>query len=100
MGNRILVGCDLHDKTMLVKFARGREAEQKRSFENTAEGRKAMIAMLKKFAGAGQIAFAYEAAGLGFCLCDELAEAGITCHVLAPTKNPPSVSPRTPKPYE
>jgi transposase len=97
MENRILVGCDLHDKTMLLKFARGRETEQKRCFENVAEGRKAMIAMLKKFAGGEQIVFAYEAAGLGFCLCDELAESGITCHVLAPTKIARSVKHRSSK---
>jgi transposase len=30
--------------------------------------------------------FAYEASGQGFGLCDELAQAKITCHVLAPTK--------------
>lgn len=100
MENRILVGCDLHDKTMLLKFAYGREASQKRSFENNVDGRKAMIEMLRKRskeAAGTQIIFAYEAAGQGFCLCDELEAAGITCHVLAPTKIARSVRHRSSK---
>src|SRR6266478_2441470 len=98
MGERILVGCDLHDKNMLLKYAQGRESMQKRSFENTADGRKAMIAILQKQArviGAKEIVFAYEAAGQGFCLWDELSAAGIVCHVLAPTKIARSVKHRS-----
>lgn len=85
----ILVGCDLHDKTMLLKIACGKDEPQKRTFENSVDGRKAMIIDLKKRAGESKvtrIAFAYEASGLGFCLYDELTENGITCHVLAPSK--------------
>jgi len=85
----ILSGCDLHDNSMLVKVACGTEAPQKRSFENTPEGRKALIAELQrrgKAAGGAQVVFAYEASGQGFGLHDELQDAGITCHVLAPTK--------------
>lgn len=100
MSDRILVGCDLHDKTMLLKYATGREAVQKRSFENSAEGRKAMIELLRKcssVAGGVRIVFAYEAAGQGFCLCDELEDAGVTCHVLAPSKIARSVRHRSSK---
>ena len=85
----ILVGCDLHDKTMLLKIACGQDAPQKRAFENSADARKAMLADLKKRAvekGGTRIVFAYEASGLGFGLYDELEENGIACHVLAPSR--------------
>jgi len=84
----IMVGCDLHDKTMLLKMAVARESAVKRSWGNNASGRSAMVADLKRRAaavGASRIIFAYEASGLGFTLHDELTAAGIECHVLAPT---------------
>ena len=58
-----MVACDLHDKTMLL-----------------------MVSTLRaraKAAGGAQIVFAYEASGQGFGWYDELAAAGIACHVLA-----------------
>ena len=84
-----MTGCDLHDKSMLLKIASGQEPPAKRSFENNAGGWRAMLAELKKRAaqaGSTKIVFAYEASGLGFGLCDFLTENGITCHVLAPSK--------------
>jgi len=84
----IMIGCDLHDKTMLLKMAVDRDAPVMRSVRNTAKGRTQMITNLKaqaKKAGAGRIVFAYEASGLGFGLYDELKAAGFECHVLAPT---------------
>lgn len=84
----IMIGCDLHDKTMLLKIAVDRQPAATRNVRNTTEGRKKMIAELKaqkKQTGAGRIIFAYEASGLGFGLYDELADSGIECHVLAPT---------------
>jgi len=84
----IMIGCDLHDKTMLLKMAVGREAPTMRTVRNTAKDRKQMIADLKarkKQVGAKRIVFAYEASGLGFGLYDQLQDAGIECHVLAPT---------------
>ena len=100
MEKRILVGCDLHDKTMLLKFAKDRDAAQKRCFENSVDGRKAMLEMLRRLAGeagGAKVVFAYEAAGQGFCLRDELEEAGLGCHVLAPTKIARSVRHRSNK---
>ena len=93
MQEYIMVGCDLHDRSMLLKIARGREEVQKRSFSNDAGGRAAMIAYLQseaEAAGDAKVLFAYEASGQGFGLYDELTEAGFECHVLAPTKMPPS----------
>lgn len=84
-----MTGCDLHDKSMLLKIASGQEPPTKRSFANNADGWRAMLAELKKRAaqaGSTKNVFAYEASGLGFGLRDFLTENGITCHVLAPSK--------------
>ncbi len=94
MQEYIMVGCDLHDRSMLLKIARGREEAKTRSFSNDAGGRAAMIEYLRaeaEAAGAAKVLFAYEASGQGFGLYDELSDAGFECHVLAPTKMPPSV---------
>lgn len=85
----IMVGCDLHERNMLLLTAAGPEKPQKRSFRNSPDGRAKMISYLRQQAqdaGAAGIVFAYEACCLGFGLYDELTEAGITCHVLAPSK--------------
>ena len=85
----ILVGCDLHDKNMLLKIAVGTEPAGKRTFQNTVSGRAAAVEDLKKraaAAGNARIVLAYEASGTGFGLHDELTAAGIVCHVLAPSK--------------
>jgi transposase len=89
MSEFIMVACDLHDKTMLLKIARGREAAETISQRNTAEGRARLINDLRvraQAAGGARVIFAYEASGQGFGLHDELTAAGIECHVLAPTK--------------
>lgn len=89
MAEFIMVACDLHDKTMLLKTARGRGPAETESVRNTASGRKRLIAQLHKRsqdAGGAQVIFAYEASGQGFGLYDELSAAGVQCHVLAPTK--------------
>lgn len=88
MDKFIMVGCDLHDRSMLLKMAVGREPSAKRSWSNDPSGRVAMMADLKRRAagiGASGIVFAYEASGLGFTLYEELTAGGIECHVLAPT---------------
>ena len=95
MDKCIMTGCDLHDKSMLLKSACDREDAVKRSFGNDGESVEKMVAYLEKTAsekGAKRIVFAYEASHLGFGLYDRLTEAGIECYVLAPTRLP-----RTPK---
>lgn len=85
----IMVACDLHDKTMLLKIARGREAAEKVTLRNTSAGRARLIEQLRersRAAGGAGVIFAYEASGQGFGLYDELTAAGVECHVLAPTK--------------
>lgn len=89
MSKFIMVGCDLHDRTMMLKIAEGREPAETMSVPNTAAGRARMIERLQvraQAAGNARILFAYEASGQGFGLYDQLTDAGIQCHVLAPTK--------------
>ena len=62
----ILVGCDLHDKTLVLAIARGRESVQTVTYANTASGRADMLADLQaraRRAGGVAIVFAYEASG-------------------------------------
>lgn len=95
MSKVIMIGCDLHDRNMLIRFAVGTEEPQQQSYPNDAAGRRRMVKRLLSLAEkreASGIIFAYEASGLGFGLCDELHDAGIECHVLSPTHLP-----KTPK---
>ena len=89
MDKYIMVGADVHDKSMLLNIAEGRGKARKRSFENTRSSRKAMLAELAaaaRAAGGAKVVFAYEASSQGFGLCDTVRAAGFTCHVLAPTR--------------
>lgn len=100
MREYIIVGCDLHDKTMLLKIARGRAATEKVTWANNVAGRRAMLKDLKRRsteADEAPVVFAYEASGLGFRLHDLLTENGIACYVLAPTKMPKSLKHRRSK---
>lgn len=89
MAEPIMVACDLHDKTMLLRIARGRGSGETVTVRNTSAGRTRMIEQLherSRRARGARVIFAYEASGQGFGLHDELTAAGIECHVLAPTK--------------
>lgn len=91
----IMIGCDLHDRTMLLRYSVGAGQPQQLTYPNDAAGRRRMISRLKSLArknAAERIVFAYEASGLGYGLSDELHEAGIECHILSPT-----LLPKTPK---
>ena len=89
MRHVIMVGCDLHDVSMVLRLAVDRGGPERLEFRNGAAGRRTMIARLQERAavlGGARIVFAYEASGLGFGLYDELTEAGVEAHVLAPTR--------------
>lgn len=90
MNNYIFVGCDSHDKTLVLKIASNREPAERKTFAATGNGRQKMIAELKRraaMAAAGAtVVIGYEASGNGFILRDELTAAGFICWVLAPTK--------------
>jgi transposase len=65
-----------------------KEPAKKAAFDHTVQGKRKMIADLKrqaKEAGGARIVVAYEASGLGYSLYDELTAAGIECHVLSPS---------------
>jgi transposase len=98
--NCILVGCDLHDKSMLLKYAVGDGKSSKRSFANRRAGHVALVEWLRGLsakAGGAAVYFAYEASGQGFVLYDRLTAAGFTCFVLAPSKMERSPKSRTTK---
>ncbi|MBI5768787.1 MAG: IS110 family transposase [Verrucomicrobia bacterium] len=85
----IMVGCDLHDASMILKIAVDRNAPETKSVKNDPQGRQALAADLRRRAqaeGGARVIFAYEASGQGFGLYDELTAAGVECCVLAPTK--------------
>jgi transposase len=89
MDHVIMAGCDLHDVALVLKSAVDRGDPERSEFRNSPAGRRTMIASLQKRAaalGGARIVFAYEASGQGFGLYDELTEAGIEAHVLAPTR--------------
>jgi transposase len=101
MAKFIMVGCDLHDKSMLLKIGTDDDGPAVRPVVRTwgTDGPpiQAMIRDLharRQRCGAGRIVFAYEACGFGFRLHDELTAAGIEAHVLAPSKMARSVKHR------
>jgi transposase len=78
---------------MMLQIGHNEAAPQKQSFGNHPGGREKMVASLKeraKAAGGADIVFAYEAGPHGYGLYDDLTEAGIRCHVLAPSRLPQS----------
>lgn len=95
MAQVIMIGCDLHDRNMLLRYAVGTSVPQQLAYGNDASGRRRMIAWFNRLAqkhGCDRIVFAYEASGLGHGLSDELHDKGIECYVLSPTHLP-----KTPK---
>lgn len=93
MSQVTIVGCDLHDRSMLLRYAVASETPLQRSFANDPEGRGVMREFLTRFASqrhCGRIVFVYEASGQGFGLYDFLSEVGIECVVLPPSHLPKS----------
>ena len=91
MSQVIMIGCDLHDRNMLLKVAVGRAKAEQLSYDNEKSGRRRMVHRLKKLAkkhNTKRIVFAYEASSLGYGLADQLTDEGIECHVLSPAHLP------------
>ncbi len=89
MNNYIFVGCDSHDKTLVIRIAHNREMAERKTFSANREGRRKFIECLRgrhEQAVGAKVVVAYEASGNGFILCDEIKQAGFECHVIAPTK--------------
>ena len=80
MSKVIMVGCDLHDRSMLIRFAVGQGDPQQASFSNERLGWGLLIQKLREVADqhqADRIVFAYEASGQGYGLCDFLYDQGV-----------------------
>ncbi len=95
MNEVTIVGCDLHDRSMLLKVALGKSEAHEKSFVNDVDGRCSMRDYLVQFArkhGSQRIVFVYEASGQGYGLYDLLTDQGIEAYVLSPAHLP-----RTPK---
>jgi transposase len=89
MSKVTMIGCDVHDASLVLKVAVGQEAAVKKMFAGSEVAE--MIQWLKEFAQrheAPRIVLVYEASSRGFGLYDQLRDAGIECHVLAPTHLP------------
>lgn len=100
MGKVLMIGSDVHDKTILSKYSVGRGKVEERCFKNSHSGRKAMWKFFKgrgEQVGASRTVFVYEASGVGYGLYDEAHAAGLECHVLAPSKMERSPSQRKSK---
>jgi transposase len=85
----IMIGCDLHAETMVLKLAVGLDKPEVRMLPNTGPGRAKLLEWLRQRsieAGGARVVFAYEASSQGFGLHDQVTDAGFECHVLAPTK--------------
>lgn len=92
-----IVGCDLHDRSMILQTAVGKGNPEEKRFGNDLQGRAAMIEYLIQFArrtGSSRIVFVYEASGQGYGLYDLLADQGIECFILSPTHIPQSAKSR------
>ena len=93
MSQVIMIGCDLHEDSLMLKMAKDRETPETRLWKNTARDRQRMVADLQrraKKAGITRVVFVYEASCAGYGLYDQLTEAGFEAYVLAPTKLPSS----------
>ena len=89
----ILVGCDLHDDSLVLQVSVGADAPVLKKYGNNPLARAIMVRELRALAlkhSAERIVFAYEASALGFTSYDELSQEGLECHVLAPSKLPES----------
>ena len=49
----IMIGCDLHEDTLMLKIAKGRETPETRLWKNTARDRQRMVADLRRRATRG-----------------------------------------------
>lgn len=89
----IMIGCDLHDRSMVLRYSVGAGKPHQMTIENTTLGRQKLIARFKRLASEhkmDRIVMVYEASGLGHGLSDLLHSQGIECFVLSPTHLPKS----------
>jgi len=84
----VICGMDVHEGTITTCTAAHNGEAEVKTFSNSVEGRNSLIRHLRGLAKTHccqKIATAYEACALGFCLHDELSDAGMVNFVLAPS---------------
>lgn len=89
MDKVLMIGADVHEQTILTKYAVDRGAAGLRTFANRRKCWPGLVAFFRaeaQRAGAERIVFAYEASGFGTGLYDFLQTQGIESFLLAPTK--------------
>lgn len=97
MTNTIICGMDAHDNTLSNRIGVNRESPETKTVKNTQDGRQKLFQYLRALAQKNEearIIVAYEASPLGFGIYDDCVEAGIECHILAPTKIQKAVNDR------
>jgi len=85
----IIVGADVHVKSILVKAAADRDEPRQRSYRNTASGRKALLKWLSRWSerlGGARVVVVYETSSLGYVLYDDVTAAGLECFVVATSR--------------
>lgn len=89
MSYYMLVGCDIHENSALIKWSFDKGEPHTRSFRTTDGSYNRLIRFIQEEAEKEEVEetlFAYEASVMGFGLYDDLTAEDITCYVLAPTK--------------
>lgn len=89
MDKYMLCGIDAHDKTLVCRWAIGKNQPAKQTFANSSEGLRRLFTRLREDSSREEgveIVLAYEASSLGFGLYDAITGEGFACHVLAPHK--------------
>jgi len=85
----LMVGADVHKKSIRVRYGVGQAKPVGKSWGGRKKGRERLMTDMWREArrvGASRIVMAYEASSVGYVMRDEAMDAGIECHVLAPTK--------------
>ncbi len=85
----IIIGIDMHVKTLVCEIGYGKMFPFKKTFANDLEGHQMLFAYIEKLKqelGIEDVLIGYEASGLGYVLYDRAIERGYRCVVLAPTE--------------
>ena len=85
----IMVGIDMHVKTLVCEIGHGKKAPKKKTFTNETIGHYRLMDYIdeqKQIHNASDVLVAYEASGLGYVLYDKFNEKGYSCAILAPTE--------------
>lgn len=89
MTTTIMVGIDMHVKTLVSEIGYGKVDPFRITYKNDFLGRLELldkIEEIKKEQNSSEVLVAHEASGLGYVLHDKLTERGYRCAVLAPTE--------------